>query len=221
MVDGSSISGRVIRSEFIEAVHAGMRSASRTFEKWSGGWPIISLGVEHMISTYIAMSMFDRFGDRGYMITPETPFGMIEEWTTAEARRGRTRAILSPQHRADVVIWNARNRPIGVVEVKRHWTRGRCLHDIDRLDALLDRYGSQTGGTIQFGLLAVMLGCEPDGTPRDPDDQRLAITQQIKDHIANTYPWSDHPAPRRHRVGDTNDPYLMSSLVIELKGRRA
>lgn len=167
------------------------------------------------------MSLFDSFGDRGYMVTPETPFGLIEERAKAEARPGCPRRILSNQHRADVVLWNAKDSPVGVIEVKRHWTRERCLNDIDRLDALLHRYGSLSCGTVQFGLLAVMLGCEPNGYPRDPDDQVQAIDQQVKGHVADRFTWLSHPASRKHKVDDANDPYVMSSLVIELKGRRA
>lgn len=51
MVVETNIPTRVTRQEVIDAVHAGMRTASRVFEKWSGGWPIITLGAEQMIST--------------------------------------------------------------------------------------------------------------------------------------------------------------------------
>jgi hypothetical protein len=230
MVDEAKSQSRVTRQEVIDAVHAGMRQASRTFETWSGGLPIITFGVENMISTYISMSLFNSFGKRGYMVTPETPFGVIEEWANAEARTGRPRSILSNQHRADVVLWNDKSKPVGVIEVKRHWTSDRCLNDIDRLDALLDRYGSLSGGAVQYGLLAVMLGCDPEGRPRDPDEQCELIVGQISKHIEKRYQWLYHLAPRKHRVGDTSDfieveetgdPYVMSSLVIELKGRRA
>jgi len=52
------------------------------------------------------------------------------------------------------VVLDRNDRPICVVEVKRHWGRATCFRDFDRVRDLILRFGNQHGGSLNRGFLA-------------------------------------------------------------------
>lgn len=136
--------------ESLEAIIQGVHEANNEYLKMSGGWCVQDSGVESLISSSIARSLFiyGQNKDNGCFVTLETDYRLLRQ-----ARPGRIPRLLRNGQRADVVYWHKKDYPIGVIEVKRHFQFSAFMDDISRTRRLLLDYGSRAGGTLRWGAL--------------------------------------------------------------------
>ena len=91
----------------------------------------------------------------------ELPFSYIYESSEAQRPPGRPPTTLRGKKRADLVLFNGKDYPVCVIEVKRFWTQKKCFGDLRRIRELILGYGSQHDGSLNRGFLALMLAKKP------------------------------------------------------------
>jgi len=149
------IKKKIIRELICQAI----KDANQIYENWSGGAWLHEYGVESLLAYQIAHSIYENTRDVAPLpyITLEEPFKTFITCCQAAQKPGPLPKILKGNRRADIVIWQNYMQPWGVVEVKRCWTDDLCCHDLERLQAIMERYGPENGGTISFCCLAVFV----------------------------------------------------------------
>jgi hypothetical protein len=141
--------------KIIKAVHKGILTANRDYETWSDGAWLIDNGIEGFMVAAIAHAL--KKEHKNGFLTLEQSFSQMAEDSGAKAKPGQLPGPINGNFRADLVLRNSNYKPIIVLEVKRVWERSRCLKDLERLYTLVDRYGQNMGGSLQFGLLTFFL----------------------------------------------------------------
>ena len=147
----------IVKKDLIEAIHEGVRKAHRDFELLSNESWIADLhigGTEGFLVSKIFREISQNMGDDENIIL-ELQFGHIEQWSGAQAPRGRRRRGMSKGNRVDISLFNKKGNPIHVIEVKRGWVEETCKRDIEKLKELLRRTSSWKEGSLKSGYLAV------------------------------------------------------------------
>ena len=217
----------ITRQQIIEAIHDGARLANERYEAWTGGAWITDSGVEQMMVACIAETIHNSYhapekkDQREGWLAMEIPFSGIKEWSQAKARQGRNPKILKDRHRADLVLFNKRNLPICVIEMKRQWSRRACLKDLDRLHVLVSRLSHRDGGSLRRGFLATTVVRQDKGRVSAEErisDQvakiRVAVQQHFEGREIN---WAFHPGPT---VPYSFGGWAWASLCVEVSARR-
>ncbi len=152
----------IVKKDLIEAIHEGVRKAHRDFELLSNdSWiadPHIG-GTEGFLVSKIFREISRHMGDDENLIF-ELQFGHIEQWSGAQATRGRRRQGMSRGNRVDITLFNRMGNPIRVIEVKRKWVEETCKRDIRKIKELLHRASLRKGGSLRSGYLSVYHQCK-------------------------------------------------------------
>lgn len=163
------------------ALLEGIEEANLDYQKASGGSWLSDYGAEsflvvHLLKKGLAVA---RESNDSACATMEESFSAIAECSGATRKPGPLPAVLNGSFRGDIVLWKDHYWPFAVVEVKRKWDASLCLDDVRRLEALMDRCGSEQSGTIQCACLAVFVA-----RARDPRGEKLtAHYEHIKEYL--------------------------------------
>jgi hypothetical protein len=154
------------KRQIVDALLVSIRDANVEYEEMSGGQWLSDCGTEGFLVSHIARELFKILKAENASVTLETCFETVRECSAAKGTPGPKLGILAETSRVDVVIWDNRERVTGVIEVKRTWTADACLRDIERLVALMSRYGPEKGGSLELACFVcfVRTACDPDGS---------------------------------------------------------
>ena len=144
----------IARDAVVHAVLRGIASANSKFEEWTKGSWVSDYGVEGFMVAHIAAALRREQDERESLLL-EAPFDEIREWSLAARRPGRPRQVLQGNRRADIALFDRRDRTVHVIEVKRRWDRKCCFRDVERLLALLNVCARQSNGSLKHGFLAL------------------------------------------------------------------
>ena len=147
----------IVKKDLIKAIHEGVRKAHRDFDSLSNGYWIADPhigGTEGFLVSKIFREISGHMGDDENLIV-ELQLGHIEEWSGAQATRGRRRQGMSRGNRVDITLFNRMGNPIRVIEVKRRWVEKTCKRDIGKIKELLHRASLRKGGSLRSGYLVV------------------------------------------------------------------
>lgn len=152
------------REKVVSAIADGIQIANQTYEKWTNGCWLNDDPVEHIMSVKIAETIFEtalnQNGNRNETLALEVSFSKLETSSQCDAKPGTKPKVLQPKHRVDIALFHANTSPAAVIEVKRTWSQRSCARDLERLIALLRRYGKINNGSLKFACLAVFLAFE-------------------------------------------------------------
>ncbi len=138
------------------AIHSGISTANRKYEKWSKGCWVTDSGVEGLMTAEIAEAI-NKKQSKGESLQMELAFKYIDEFSTANNVSGSKPKALNKKNRSDIVLFDVDYRPTCVIEVKRSWVSDACRTDLQRICALIDRYSSRRKGTLERGYLAMLI----------------------------------------------------------------
>ena len=134
----------------VESVLEGIQAANKLYEKWSMGWWTTDSGVEGHVVSEVARNLY-RQRDNGQSLLMEVPFSDIRQWSEARRRRGPRRETLRGRRRADIVVFDREDSPAVVIEIKRRWTVGPCVEDLERIRDLIITCGPGQKGSLGMG----------------------------------------------------------------------
>ena len=148
------------KRKVIESITQSIREANSDYEDYSGGNWLSDYGVEGFLVAHIARNLIPllRESNPNALLTLEETFGAIFHHASGSGTPGPVPAILAPNSRADIVLWESRETVSGVIEVKRKWTTQYCLRDLRRLSRLIERCGTKKGA-LEVRLLC-LFHCE-------------------------------------------------------------
>ena len=160
------------RPDIVAGIHDGIEVASERYRILSKGY---RLRVEYPLVVNIAESL-DGCLSESESLRYEVKFKEILRLSGAAPAPGAVRRVLRGSRRADLVLFNRVSNPICVVEVKRRWNAKACRRDIRRLHALLLNGGSNRGGSLRHGFLAVLR----QGRGESLDPQIQSMTRMVE-----------------------------------------
>lgn len=146
----------ITRKQIIEAIEKGILAANRKYEGWTNGYWVTDSGVESLMVTCIAESLGKKKG-RQKSLALEVSFRDIRELSKANPGPGRRPSTMSDTNRADIVIFNAAQRPTCVIEAKRSWNAEMCYRDLRRIRDLVRKFAHGHGGSVRRGFLAMII----------------------------------------------------------------
>lgn len=196
--------------EIVGAFHKGTRRAHALYMDWTGGeW--LNTAPEYLLTTYVAESIGKLDGSH-YVSLEYSASSTIAE---AGARgRGKLPRKMRPNGRVDVLIWNGRPAPRGVIEIKnRNFGFGYLKKDVKRIESMLERDSS-----LKFGAIGLYLHRRP--TPRRPsarDNVRTALENLSAAFEEQTsFVWKpDHSKVKR----DESDALAWASFIAVARRR--
>ena len=145
----------ISKEAVVDAALRGIASANARYEEWSKGSWVCDSGVEGFIVAHIAAELRKAQAKQESLLL-EAPFDVIREWSGVSRPRGRPRQVLRGRRRADIALFDRRDRTVHVIEVKRRWERRSCFRDIERLLALLDVCAKQRNGSLKSGFFLAL-----------------------------------------------------------------
>jgi hypothetical protein len=169
------------KRDLASALLEGIEEANIDYQDLSGGSWLCDYGAESFLVCHLLKKGLSvaRESSSKACATMEQSFMDIAKCSGANKKRGPLPAVLNGNFRADIVYWRNSDRPFGVVEVKRKWNADLCIADIRRLEALIDRCGSECSGTLQFACLAVFLA-----RAKDPHGEKLAaLYKHVREYL--------------------------------------
>ena len=177
----------ITKEAVIKAVHRGITTANTRYEEWSKGSWVSDYGVEGFMVAHIAAAL-RKEQDEGESLLLEAAFKEIREFSNTPRRRGRQSEASKDSNRADITLFDRRDRTVHVIEVKRSWdyNKKRCFHDIKRLLALLEACGRQRSGSLKFGFLALPI-VESAETRSEVRDKIRAKAQSIEKDVRTEF----------------------------------
>lgn len=189
--------------EIVGAFHRGTRRAHRLYEDWTGGeW--LNTAPEYLLTTYVAESIGKLDGSHYVSLEYSTSSTIAE----AGARgRGKLPRDMRPDGRVDLLIWNGRPAPRGVIEIKNRNPRfNRLKKDVERIEIMLKPTSS-----LKFGAIGLYLHLRT--TPNSPARDRVSTTLEnlstaFEEQTSDSVNWE--PFPSRVK-GDENDAW--ASLI--------
>ena len=140
----------------MDAILKGVHDANKKYIKWSNYGCITDFGLESLISSCVAESLFDEgnYSKKRGFVTLETSFAEFWEYGRKNKRKGRPPDILKKSYKADVVYWCGDDHPRGVIEVKRRFVFNESERDIKRTTELMKKFGETDGGYLRWGAVA-------------------------------------------------------------------
>jgi hypothetical protein len=133
------------------AVAEGLIAACETYGAWSRDFDVHGWGVEPFLSVKVAERLHGSFPDSCF-VSLETGIKWIFQWSGA--RKGQIADVISRDGRVDVVFFDKRDFPKGLVEIKRHFRPSEQASDVERTVAMLRRFGPHFDGSLQWGAVA-------------------------------------------------------------------
>ncbi|MHC2018786.1 hypothetical protein [Methylobacterium sp. CM6247] len=147
------------KDELIDAVLDGIIGANDFYEKITKGFSINDSGVEGILQTKIAESIYDSLlkDNEGNLdeefIVMEYPFKKIFEQSGANKIRGAIPQLVDGAKRVDIVIFDKKERPIIPIEVKRNAATVGFAKDAKRILGVLKRSDTLSSGSVKYGLI--------------------------------------------------------------------
>ena len=141
--------------EVREAIHKGIRGASRKYAQWSRGWTLTDSGVEGVLVAEIAAAIHTMQA-REESLLLEAPYEKCLEWSGATPQRGR-RLDTFKGGRADIALFNGDGQTKYIVEVKRTLNRRTLRNDLTKLTDAIAKCSKQKDGKLMRAFLAVFL----------------------------------------------------------------
>lgn len=142
-----------------DAIHSGIRGASRRYLKWSRGWTLADSGVEGLLVAEIAAAVSKKQAV-GESLLLEVPYELCLRWSGARPQ-GRRLSTFKGQ-RADIALFNNDGQTKYVIEVKRALTRKTLSQDLTKLADAIAKCSKQEDGKLKRAFLAVFLQCKSD-----------------------------------------------------------
>jgi hypothetical protein len=149
--------GKADLGEIANVVRAGLLEAHREYVKWTGDWPG-AYAPEYLFTVYVARA-FAGWDDA--FITLETRMDELKD-ASGGWKRGRpeSAARSRAQQRCDMVLWNAEDQPVGLIEVKTQNQNMKSIGaDLGRLRGIVSH---GTKNSFRFGILAYYYFVECD-----------------------------------------------------------
>ncbi len=189
--------------EIVKAFHRGTRRAFKSHGDWSGGdW--LNAAPEYLLTTYVAESIGKLEGSH-YVSLEYSASSTIAE---AGARgRGKLPRDMRPDGRVDLVIWNGRLRPTGVIEIKnQNFGFSHLKKDVLRIESMLKRNPSTSNRrpSLKFGAIGLYLdrGSTPGGSSAHANVSTALKNLSVAFRYQTRLDWK----PYRSKVhGDKND----------------
>ena len=189
--------------EIVRAFHKGTRRAHRLYEDWTGGeW--LNTAPEYLLTTYVAESIGKL--DGSHCVSLE--YSASSTISEAGARgRGELPRDMRPDGRVDLLIWNGRPAPRGVIEIKnQNFGFGYLKKDVERIEAMLKKTSNLNKRTssLKFGAIGLYLdrGPTPGGTPADARVSTALNGLSEKFEKQTSLDWAPYPSKVK---GDEND----------------
>ena len=176
----------VSRRQIVESIHKGSIKANTRYEVWSRGLWLTDSGVEGLMAAGIAEALGRQLGRRQSLMMEQT-FRNIAQWSRAAPRPGVRPATLRDTNRADIVLFNGRNRPTCIIEVKRKWGTKSCLHDLSRIRDLTRRNSFVHGGSLRRGFLAMIIA-ESETATKTPRARIESKVRKIRRIVEDKFP---------------------------------
>lgn len=132
----------------------GIQNANGLAVLWSGGERTIAdQGTEYLLTVEIARALFkaQRKKNGGFAFLEEYPDFILRN---AEKKRGRLPSDLRMFGRIDIVLSDKTRNPRVILEVKKDV--GSISSDARRIAQILRRFDRAAGGTIRYGVIAVI-----------------------------------------------------------------
>lgn len=174
------------------AREAALASATKYYEM-SGGRSVHEGALETFVSAHVAEAIYHGF--KPINVELETTFRRVKETSFADMR-GRPRTALPDTARFDVTCFRDL-KPWGLIEVKKSIRPNRADTDVIRLSEAVRRYGSASGGSVQFGLLIALVriieGARDDSATKADKfmsgipSELLAVMEHTEDQMAIPY----------------------------------
>ena len=146
----------ISQKDVVDGILSGINSANTSFEKWSKGAWIPDYAIEGFMVAHIAAALRKRQHEHESLLI-EAPFEEIRECSEASRTPGRRRRVLEGRRRADIALFDGKDRSVYVIEAKRTWNRKPCFRDVKRLLALLHECARQRDGTLKAGFLCLTI----------------------------------------------------------------
>ena len=89
-------------------------------------------------------------------------------------------------NRADVVLFNAGQRPTCVIEAKRSWNAEMCHRDLRRIRDLVRKCAHDHGGSLRRGFLAMIIAKEATKT-KSAEERILEQMEKIEGSVNSTF----------------------------------
>ena len=207
----------ITRSEIEGSIHRGTMDANRMYANWSNGYLVRDSGVEGVVVACVAASVYKKQTEKESLWI-EVPFGDIVGMARTEGQvRGRPSKLLANQNRADIVLFNARDQPTTVIELKRFWSRKPCIVDLRRIGGLVERYNHTNGGTLRRGFLGLSVAKQRDRT-KSADERMEEQVNKIRMALDEDFQTDcnvrvTNGKPRKH--GD----WKVWSVVVEVAAK--
>ncbi len=170
--------------QIVSAIFEGTRNANKKYEKWTGGWSLLDSGVESLMVCEIGGAL-NRLQKGKERLLLEAQFDWIKDWTGAQTR-GRIPGAIRGSKRTDIALFNSKDQPVCVIEVKRKWNKKTCMEDLDRIWESISRFGFKKKGALRRGFLAVLVsGQAKDKTAakRKAEGNREKIESMIRERF--------------------------------------
>ncbi len=223
----SNATGRVSRPLVRAALHKGLRDAVLDYERWTKGEALTQWGAEAVLSTYCARALTNaiREADAGASLTLEQHFGEVLKWSARHGRRGRrfkaeTEMMARPSRRVDMLLWNKGNTPRAVIEIKRIAGVKGLAVDAKRLCDFVRYAGRAYGGSIRFGMLAVVSRMSPKASAAEQKAyyaKRYLALQETAGEANMTVQMSK---PKRVPAKNLAVPCIMETVVFTFRAPR-
>ncbi len=206
------------KRSLVSSILDSLEEANRQYEEWSGGAWLSDYGAEGLLVAEIAKNLFKtaRKDNKNSFITVEEDFCNICECCNAAPKIGPPFQILNRRNRADIVLWKSSNKVYGVVEVKRKWSRKECFHDIERINKLINTYGKEYGGSLDFACLAVFMSRGQDPIGKKLADKYEKIKEELKQNgYQKIRVKTITPYFTKNKRYPENEGYSQGGMVIE------
>ena len=169
-------------TDVANAAKQGLARAQLTYKTWSGCWK-----PPELVVTVSVAAQFARLRSIGRLSLEGNIQSTLER---AGGRRRQHSQKLPAEGRFDIVVWNRRGRPEGVVEIKSFWN-AELSTDVERVCGAIE-----SGRTIRWGLVAYI--CALD------DDKKKDVRKRVRDRTKKVFADAqdaaqDDFAVKRHR----------------------
>ncbi len=215
----------ITRKQIIEAIEKGIVAANREYEDWTNGDWVTDSGVESLMVTCIAERLHKRQKEKE-SLRLEVSFRKIGERSKANTRPRSWTNTIKDTNRADVVLFNASERPTCVIEAKRSWNTKRCDRDLRRIRGLLRKCAHGRGGSLRRGFLVMIIAKQATKT-KSAEERILEQMEKIEELVNSTfkkkgqkvtYHRGDAKRPGK-RFRDLYDDWRAASFCIEISAK--
>ena len=142
----------ITKQQITEALHCGVRTASKNYDKWSGGPPFAKLP-EHLIVVEIARNIHKKLGEHEYLRL-EMQYTDVLDGAGVQSSRGAPLQAIKGGKRADVILLKNKVEPTCVIEVKKMPPYKGLLSDLERLRDVVYACRHQKG-VLKHGFLSI------------------------------------------------------------------